>query len=158
MQETHIVAKDVLHQLDGVLRNDLVEDNLHLLTRGRLQLLLDETRPVLITAELDNIPKDVLGEVEDISMRCTTSKVGNCNLPSAPISVTCSPGTRPAEHSAWPHPLHGVHDDHRARTHAQAGLPFEEGSLHRGARGGAEDCNRQHHHRADGAAGATSAR
>lgn len=59
--QTHVIAKDVLHQLDGVLRNDLVEDNLHLLAGGGLQFLLDEARPVLISTELYNIPKDVLG-------------------------------------------------------------------------------------------------
>ena len=57
---THIVTKDVLHQLHGVLRHDLVKHNLHLLARRALELLLDEARPVLVPAELDNIPKDVL--------------------------------------------------------------------------------------------------
>lgn len=59
--QTHVITKDVLHQLDGALRNDLVEDYLHLLAGGRLQFLLDEARPVLISTELYNIPKDVLG-------------------------------------------------------------------------------------------------
>ena len=61
---THIVTKDVLHQLNGVLRHDLVEHNLHLLTGSRLESLLNEPGPVLVPAELNNIAKDVLAQCQ----------------------------------------------------------------------------------------------
>ena len=59
-KQAHIVAKDILHELDSVLRHNLVEHDLHLLAGGRLQLLLNEPGSVLVPAELNNIPKDVL--------------------------------------------------------------------------------------------------
>ena len=59
-KQTHVVPKDILHELDRILWHDLVEHDLHLLRGRGLQLLLDEPRPVLVPAELDNIPKDVL--------------------------------------------------------------------------------------------------
>ena len=59
-KQTHVVPKDILHELDRILWHDLVEHDLHLLRGRSLQLLLDEPRPVLVPAELDNIPKDVL--------------------------------------------------------------------------------------------------
>lgn len=49
-----------MHELNGVLWDNLVEHDLHLLPGGRLELLLNEARPVLVPAELHNIPKDVL--------------------------------------------------------------------------------------------------
>ncbi len=61
--ETHKITKDVLHELDSVLRHDLVEDDLHLLARGGLQSLPNELRPVPIPTELNNIPKYVLYRV-----------------------------------------------------------------------------------------------
>ena len=41
------------------MRHNLAEDDLLLITGGGLEFLLDETRAVLITAELDNISKDI---------------------------------------------------------------------------------------------------
>ena len=38
-----VVSKDVLNELEGVMRNDLVEDDLLLIAGGGLELLLDET-------------------------------------------------------------------------------------------------------------------
>lgn len=54
----HVVAKDVLHQLEGVGFN-LSEDLLLLIAISGLQLLLDESRAMLIPAELDGVVVDV---------------------------------------------------------------------------------------------------
>ena len=63
-KQTHVVPKDVLHELDRILWHDLVEHDLHLLPGGRLELLLNEARPVLVPAELNNIAKDVLAQCQ----------------------------------------------------------------------------------------------
>ena len=38
-----IVSKDILNELEGVMRDDFVEDDLLLVAGGGLELLLDET-------------------------------------------------------------------------------------------------------------------
>lgn len=55
----HIVAEDVCHELKCI-GLDLVEDLFLLVTVGGLQLLLDEARAVLISAELYDVIVDVL--------------------------------------------------------------------------------------------------
>lgn len=49
-----IVAKDVGHELEGA-GDDLVKDKSTLLVGGRLELVLDETRAVLVAGELANV-------------------------------------------------------------------------------------------------------
>ena len=56
----HVVAKDVRHQLQGVWL-DLIKDHLLLFARRSFQLLLDEARAMLVTAELDGVANNVLG-------------------------------------------------------------------------------------------------
>ena len=58
-----IVAKHVRHQLDSVGLNFL-EDTLLLVTVGSLELLLNETRAVLIAAEFADVLVDILLELD----------------------------------------------------------------------------------------------
>ena len=53
-----IVAKHVLHELDGV-HLQLLEHLVLLVAIRRLQLLLNETRAVLVAAEFDNVTVDL---------------------------------------------------------------------------------------------------
>ncbi len=55
----HVVSEHVLHELDGV-GFDLPEDLILLVAVGRLQLLLNESRSILITTELDHMVVQVL--------------------------------------------------------------------------------------------------
>jgi len=55
----HVVSKNVLNELEGVVGNDLVEDDLLLIAGGGLELLLDETRAVLVPTKLDDVSKDI---------------------------------------------------------------------------------------------------
>lgn len=55
----NIVAKDISHQLQAI-RLNFAEHLFLLIAIGSLQLLLDETRSVLITTELDHMIVDVL--------------------------------------------------------------------------------------------------
>lgn len=54
-----IITENVLDELESVMGNNLVEDDLLLVTSGGFQLLLDETRAVLIPAELDDVSKNI---------------------------------------------------------------------------------------------------
>ena len=56
----HIVAEHTLYQMQGVVGHDLVKDHLLVFFARRLKLLLNEARPVLIAAELDNVAEDIL--------------------------------------------------------------------------------------------------
>ena len=57
---TYIVTENVLNKLQGIVRNNLIKDNLFFFASCRLQFLLYETRTVLITAEFYDITKYVL--------------------------------------------------------------------------------------------------
>jgi hypothetical protein len=54
-----IIPENVLDELESIMGNNLVEDDLLLITSGGFQLLLNETRTVLIPAELDDVSKDI---------------------------------------------------------------------------------------------------
>jgi len=55
----YVIPENILDELESVSRNDLIEDNLLLIAGGRLELLLNETRAVLISTELDDVSKDI---------------------------------------------------------------------------------------------------
>lgn len=55
----NVVSKYILHELDGI-RLNLAEDLLLLVAVGSFELLLNETRSMLVTAELYNMVVDVL--------------------------------------------------------------------------------------------------
>ena len=55
----HVVTEDIGHELQRI-GLQLPEDLLLFVAVGRLKLLLDETRPVLIAAELDDVIVNVL--------------------------------------------------------------------------------------------------
>lgn len=55
----HVVAKDVMHQLQS-RTVQFMKDTLLVVTVGILQLGLDETRPVLIAGEFHDVPMDIL--------------------------------------------------------------------------------------------------
>lgn len=54
----HIVSEDILHQLHRI-RLDLSEDLVLLVAIRSLQLLLNESRTVLVAAELDYVVVDI---------------------------------------------------------------------------------------------------
>ena len=56
-----IVAEDILHQLDGI-RLDLSENLILLVAVRSLQLLLDESRTMLITTKFDDVVVDILAQ------------------------------------------------------------------------------------------------
>lgn len=53
-----VVAEDILHQLNRIWF-DLPEDDILLVTVRCLELGLDETRPMLVTAEFYHVAKEV---------------------------------------------------------------------------------------------------
>lgn len=55
----HVITEYIFHQYGGV-GLDFSENLVLLIAVGRLKLLLDESRPMLVTAELDNVAVDVL--------------------------------------------------------------------------------------------------
>ncbi len=55
----HVIAKDIGHQLDSV-GEDLSEDLILLVAVGCLKLLLNESRTVLVTTELNYVIVNVL--------------------------------------------------------------------------------------------------
>ncbi len=57
-----IVAEDILHQLNSI-RLNLAEDPIFLLAVRDCEFVLDETRPVLISTELDNVAINFLGSI-----------------------------------------------------------------------------------------------
>jgi hypothetical protein len=59
---TYIVTENVLNKLQGIVRNNLIKNNLFFFASCRLQFLLYETRTVLITAEFYDITKYILRE------------------------------------------------------------------------------------------------
>lgn len=58
--DAYVVAKDILYELQGVVRYDLVKHHLLLLAGRVLELLLNEPRTVLVSTELDNEAKYIL--------------------------------------------------------------------------------------------------
>ena len=54
-----VISENVLDELEGVMGNNLAEDDLFLIAGGGLELLLDETRAMLITTKLDDISEDI---------------------------------------------------------------------------------------------------
>jgi hypothetical protein len=64
-----VVAKNIPHELKGV-GLDLSEDLIFLVAIGRLQLLLDETRAMLVATELDNVLVDTLQLESFVWFRC----------------------------------------------------------------------------------------
>lgn len=67
----HVVAEDIRHQLHGV-RLNLLENALLLVAVSSLQLLLDETRAVLIAAEFTDVVVDILEPLE-VTLRSVCS-------------------------------------------------------------------------------------
>lgn len=63
----YIVTEHIRDQRKNAIREDLVEHNLLLLARCRLQLLLDEPRTVLVSAKLNDETKDILDTKKRIS-------------------------------------------------------------------------------------------
>lgn len=61
----HVVAKNICHQLDRIWVK-LPKNLIFLITIGCFELLLDEARTVLITAELNYIVVDVLRRVSRV--------------------------------------------------------------------------------------------
>lgn len=55
----HVITKDIGHQLNSV-GEQLSEDLILLVAVGCLELLLNESRTVLVTTELNNVIVDVL--------------------------------------------------------------------------------------------------
>lgn len=55
----YVIPENILDELESVSRNDLIEDDLLLIAGGRLELLLNETRTVLISTELNDVSKDI---------------------------------------------------------------------------------------------------
>ena len=55
----YVIPENILDELESISRNDLVEDDLFLIAGGRLELLLNKTRAVLIPTELDDVSKDI---------------------------------------------------------------------------------------------------
>ncbi len=60
----HVVSKDVRHQLQSI-RLDLTKDLFFFVAIGRLELLLNESRSVLITTEFNNVIVQVLIPMSD---------------------------------------------------------------------------------------------
>lgn len=54
-----VVAENVGHELEGA-GHDLVENGLLVGTRRSLELLLNKARTMLVSAEFDNVTKDIL--------------------------------------------------------------------------------------------------
>jgi hypothetical protein len=55
----HVVAKHILHQLNGVWL-DFRKDLIPLIAVGRLEFALDESGSLLVAAELNNVVPDIL--------------------------------------------------------------------------------------------------
>lgn len=98
---THIVSKDVVHQVQGVVGHNLVEHLLLLIGSRRLELLLDESGPMLIPAELDDLSDNVLEYcVNERRESQSRSKYG----PEGASSRPCPTGTVPTARSSSLHP------------------------------------------------------
>lgn len=63
----HVIAKHIGHQLQGV-RLDFPEDLFFLVAVRRLQLLLNETRAMLIATKFNNMVVDVLMSVSEMKV------------------------------------------------------------------------------------------
>lgn len=59
----NIISKNISHQLKRVLTN-FAENNLFLVAVGGFELLLDETRTMLVTTEFDDMVVDVLSDCQ----------------------------------------------------------------------------------------------
>ena len=57
----HVVAEDVGHQLYSI-GGELSEDLIFFVAIGSLQLLLDESRAMLVTTEFNDIAIDILND------------------------------------------------------------------------------------------------
>lgn len=60
MRKPYIVSENVLNELQRRVWDDLVENDLLLIARCRLELLLNKARPMLIAAEFHDVPENVL--------------------------------------------------------------------------------------------------
>lgn len=108
-EKTHIVTKHVLDELQRVMRNNFGKYYLLLLASCSLQLLLDETRTMLIAAELHYVSQDVLRKILIIDLTlllklCTLSshflvlfvrKSSRSALLSGVVSASRRPGCAP---------------------------------------------------------------
>ena len=94
LKGTHVVAENILNKLECRIGNNLVKNDLLLVARGSLQLLLDKPRPMLFTAELHDVAKNILTFRREKRKVVTKGE----SLPSTPTSATCSRETRQAAH------------------------------------------------------------
>jgi hypothetical protein len=102
----HVVAKDVLHQLEGIGFN-LSEDLLLLIAISGLQLLLDESRAVLVPAELDGVVIDVSELVSLVRLVAVYAELIEQSAAHALAGILIS--RRPD----WSHGVEGVSGDRR---------------------------------------------
>lgn len=127
----NVVAKHVLRERERVGGHDLVEHSLGLLRGRLLELLLNEARPMLVSAELNDEPCDVLQFPFTCLVRAEFFQEGGAQcrvlvvtIPAAGLADTS--GCRATEALLLLLLLHGV--VHRA-VHSRAGHEGRRGDL-----------------------------